>query len=270
MRHVINAKNFSIIFLLLLAISFGCQKEVVNVNSEKTNPSSTQTDVNLNASALVLSQTRTATSLNSLNNFRQVYGDQGYPKAKASDVAANDGIYAYTSKLIGINDSAKSFHSNSASSLNLQGFGFTIPTDATILNIEVRLTRFKQGKLPIGDYFISLMQSVSGGPTNGITTYGVMWRNGDVYSGSQYPDSETEYTFSQSGGGNNGWYTHDGSYQWTPAIINLPYFGVRIDSYPPIGRGSVVVYYDLVEITVEYSLPASAKSESSNIGERAR
>jgi hypothetical protein len=38
-------------------------------------------------------------------------------------------------------------------------------------------------------------------------------------------------------------------YQWTPGMINDADFGVRIDVYPPVGRGSVVVYYDLVEIT---------------------
>jgi hypothetical protein len=38
-------------------------------------------------------------------------------------------------------------------------------------------------------------------------------------------------------------------------MINDADFGVRIDVYPQVGRGSVVVYYDLVEITVEYSLP---------------
>jgi hypothetical protein len=44
-------------------------------------------------------------------------------------------------------------------------------------------------------------------------------------------------------------------YQWTPAMINDRDFGVRIDVYPPVGGGAVVVYYDLVEITVEYSFP---------------
>jgi hypothetical protein len=44
-------------------------------------------------------QTRTATFLNNLNNFREVFGDQGYPMATAGDVTADDGIYASTSKL---------------------------------------------------------------------------------------------------------------------------------------------------------------------------
>jgi hypothetical protein len=211
----------------------------------------------LSGFAQTSSQTRTAAFLNNLNSFRQVYGDQNYPKATAEDVAADDGIYAYTSKLIGINDSAASFTSNSVSSLALQGFGFTIPDDATIVNIAVRVRRFKKGKPPVGDYFVSVIQSYSGDPTNGVSVYGVMWRNGDVYPGNHYPNTETEYIFPQSGSGANGGYNHSQSYQWTPAMINLPYFGVRIDNYPPIGRGTVVIYYDLVEITVEYSLLAA-------------
>lgn len=35
-------------------------------------------------------------------------------------------------------------------------------------------------------------------------------------------------------------------------MINDPDFGIRIDSYAP-ERGSAVVYYDLVQITVQYS-----------------
>ena len=70
-----------------------------------------------------------------------------------------------------------------------------------------------------------------------------------------YPNTETEYIFSQIGSGNNGGYFHNQAYLWTPAIINHQYFGVRIDSYTPIGNGSVVVNYDFVDITVEYSLP---------------
>jgi hypothetical protein len=252
MRHFLDSKKSAIIFVLFLALSFGCRKDDELANSRQTTKSLAQTP-NPNA-APVLSQTRTASYLNSLNNFRQVFGDQNYPKAKASDVAANDGIYAYTSRLSGIKDSSAPSHS--VSTLALQGFGFTIPDNATIVNIIVTLTRFKKGNVPIGDYFITLMQSFSGDPTNGIDVYGYMWRNGDVYPGNLYPDTKTEYTFSQSGSGNNGWYTHDEAYQWTPAIINQIYFGLRIDSYPPVGHGSDVVYYDLVEITIEYSPPS--------------
>jgi hypothetical protein len=221
----------------------------------------------VSAFAQTLSQTRTATNLNNLNNFRQVYGDQNYPTATAGDVAVDDNIYARTNKLVAVSDPSKSARSNSFSSLALQGFGFTIPDNATIENIAVRVRRFKTGTATVNDYILSVMQSYSGNPTNNVSLYGFMWRYGDVYPGNVYPNTETEYTFSQSGGGSNGGYNHDQAYQWTPAMINLPYFGVRIDNYKPIGRSTVVIYYDLVEVTVEYSLPPTITSRSPNAGE---
>jgi len=201
-----------------------------------------------------LSQTRTATYLNNLNNFREVFGDQNYPKARAEHVAADDGIYAYSNKLTGIRDSSASFSSNSVSSLALQGFGFTIPDDATIDNISLRVRRFKKGKIPVGDHTLSLMQRYQCG-VGTPCRYGKHWTYQDEYPGKIYPDAETEYFFSQSGAGNDGGFNHNQAYQWTPAIVNHQYFGVRIDNYPPIGRGTVAIYYDLVEVTVEYSLP---------------
>ena len=203
------------------------------------------------------SQTRTATYLNNLNNFQDVYVN-AFPNASASDVAVDDGTYAYSNKLT---------TQRGYASLALQGFGFTIPADAIITNIEVKVRRFKAGSPAIKDYFVSVMQSYSGGPTNGVSMYGFMWRNGDVYPGNYYPSTETEYIFSQSGSGNNGGYNHNQPYAWTPAMINLPYFGLRIDVYPPVGKGSVVVYYDLVEIKVDYFEPTTIARRSENAGE---
>ena len=101
-------------------------------------------------------QTRTATFLNNLNNFQQVFGDQGYPGASAGDVAADDGVYAHTNKLTAAKDSAGPFRSGSFSSLALQGFGFTIPDDATIENISIRLRRFKTGSPSVGGSLLFL------------------------------------------------------------------------------------------------------------------
>ena len=205
------------------------------------------------------SQTRTATYLNNLNTFRQVFGDQGYPKAKAADVAVDEDVYAFTKKL---SSSTRIRHNDtSSSSLALQGFGFTIPENATIENISVKVRRFKKGGLAIKDHFVSVMRRYD--CTEGNCIYGYMWRNGDVYSGNVYPDTETEYIFSQSGSGNNGGFNHDEPYQWTPAMVNHLFFGVRIDTYPLEGRGSVTVYYDLVEVTVEYSEPPTIAGRSS-------
>lgn len=213
------------------------------------------------------SQVKTATYLNNLNNFRQVFGDQNYPRARAADVAADDNQYAATNKLVSIKDSASSFTSGSVSSLALQGFGFNIPEEATIENISVRVKRFAKGKATVGDHILSLMQRYdcsAGTPCR----YGTFWTFHDDYAGKIYPATETEYNFSQSGSGNNGGVNHDQDYLWTPAMVNHTYFGVRIDNYPPVGRGTVVIYYDLVEVTVEYSLPAVARKIAATVALR--
>ena len=225
-------------YLLVFILCVNCKKDYESKDqSESISASATE--------KVVLSQTRTVTFLNNLNNFQQVFGDMGYPRTKAVDVSSDDGKYATTRKL-----SANGF---SSTSLALQGFGFTIPDDATIENIAVRVRRFKTGGPAIGDRVLSLMQRYQCG--SGPCTYGVFWTYLDDYAGKMYPNAETEYIFSQSGNGNNGEFNHDQAYQWTPAIVNHQYFGVRIDSYPPSGKGSVVVNYDLVEVTVQYSLP---------------
>jgi hypothetical protein len=209
------------------------------------------------------SQTRTATFLNNLNQFQQVFGDQNYPRAKASDVALDDNVFTRSSKLIGIKDSLSSFTSRSVSSLALQGFGFTIPTNATVQSISIRLKRFKTGTPSVGDHILSLMQryqAQQGLPAR----YGVHWTYRDSYAAKIYPQIETQYTFSQSGSANNGGFFHNEAYQWTPAVVNSQLFGVRIDNYVPIGNGSVVISYDLVEVSVQYTLPTASSSHLEN------
>ncbi|HEY5968718.1 MAG TPA: T9SS type A sorting domain-containing protein [Chitinophagaceae bacterium] len=211
-------------------------------------------------------QTRTATFLNNLNNFQQVYGNLNYPRANAQDVAVDDNIYTCSSKMPAIKDSTKPSTSNTRSTLALQGFGFNIPVGATIENIVVKVRRFKKGSPPVGDHILSLMQRFQQSP--GLPAeYGVMWSYLDdeelAYLGRIYPATETEYLFSQMGSGNNGGGFHDQAYEWTPDMVNAITFGVSIRSYPPVGKGSVQVCYDLVEVTVEYSHPATKAGRSS-------
>lgn len=210
----------------------------------------------LSGFAQTSTQTRTATFVNNLNNFQQVFGHQNYPRANAEHLRTDNNIYTCSNKLTAIKDSASSFTSRSVSSLALQGFGFTIPNDATIENIAVRVRRFKNGTPSVGDQILSVIQRYQSG-TGTPSRYGVFWTYLDSYAGKIYPATETEYIFSQSGGGNNGGFYHNESYQWTPAMVNHQYFGVRIDNYPPIGKGSVTVCYDLVEVTVAYSSSAA-------------
>ena len=203
-----------------------------------------------------LSQTRTATYLNNLNNFQQYFGDQNFPRASSEDVSADDNIYTCSSRLVAKRDSTSPFvFRASISGLALQGFGFTIPDDATIDSLILRVRRFKKGMPSIGDLSLSLMQRYQCG-AGGPCTYGVFWTYRDTYPGKIYPESETEYVFPQGGSGNDGGFNHNEAYQWTPAIVNHLYFGVRIDTYLPIGNGVVQVCYDLVEVTVKYSQPA--------------
>jgi hypothetical protein len=210
-----------------------------------------------------LSQTRTATYLNNLNSFRSVFGDQNYPTATATDVAIDDNVYAHTSKLAAIRDSGSSFTSRSVSSLALQGFGFSIPTNATIQNIAVRIKRFKSGTTSVGDFLLSVMQRYQATATLP-STYGKHWTYRDNYAGKIYPSVETQYIFSQGGSGTNGGFNHTEAYRWTPAMINAVTFGLRVDNYAPIGRGSVVIYYDLTEITVQYSISTASASHVEN------
>jgi hypothetical protein len=209
------------------------------------------------------SQTRTATYLNNLNQFQAVYGDQNFPRARAQDVGLDDNIFTCSGKMPGIKDSASSFRSSSVSTLALQGFGFTIPENATISNITVRVKRFKKGTPPVGDQILSLMQRFEATATQP-SRYGVFWTYQDIdYPGKIYPAGETEYSFTQNGRGNNGGFFHTNAYEWTPAIVNAVFFGVTIASYPPIGKGSVQACYDLVDITINYTLPPSAPGKSS-------
>ena len=222
------------VFLLFLAFIFGCKKDSDPAPQTQPDPPSGDTQI--------LTQTRTPGFLNNLNDWPYT---NAYPGALASDVAADDDKFAYSFKL--------SSGNWSDASLSLQGFGFTIPNTATIRKITLTVRRFKEGEATIGDYFLTLMQQYDCG--NGVCNYGVGWTDKDTYSGKTYPDTETEYVFSQSGSGDNGGYDHDQEYMWTPASINYPRFGVRIDVAPPAGQGEVTVYYDLVTVAVEYSLP---------------
>jgi len=214
----------------------------------------------------ILTQTNTAGYLNNLNQFQQLFGNQNYPRARAQDVAADDNIFTCSNKLTAIKDSGSSFRSGSVSSLALQGFGFTIPEEAAILNILVKVRRFKKGTPSVGDQVLSVMQRYQQSP-DAPARYGVMWTYADdeelEYPGRIYPATETEYSFSQTGSGTNGGLFHNQAYQWTPSMVNQITFGVRIDNYPPIGKGSVQVCYDLVEVTIEYSLPVTSPGQVS-------
>src|SRR5687768_2169150 len=179
-------------FLLMLTLCVQCKKE-----HNSANPLGLDASESISAiPGEVLSQTRTATFLNNLNNFQQVYGDRGFPRARAADVSADDNIYTHSSKLGAVKDSTSSINGRSITSLALQGFGFTIPDNATIENISVRVRRFKKGTPTIGDHTLSVMQRYDCGA--GPCRYGIFWTYLDTYPGKLYPNTETEHVYSQT------------------------------------------------------------------------
>ena len=228
-------------FLFVLVLFTNCKKDSITTSASQPSPESIPQSVGGNtvASASTISQTRTANRFNwNGNPYMNLWEREG-----AQYVSANDNSFAYSKKL----SPGRSFLS-----LMLQDFQFDLPANATIEGITVLVRRFKKGKGSITDYFASLYKSGSG--FYNPSPYGVRWTDP-----KNYPDEETEVTYYQSGIGTSSFDCQPApagcpSYQWTPAMINNPDFGVRIDTYPPVG-GSLIVYYDLVTITVHYTEP---------------
>jgi hypothetical protein len=235
--------------LLFLALVLGCQKEVVPPNPTQFNSSAViNPDANnLESTAIALSQTRTATLLN--YNFKEMGFLNTYPRATATDVQADDDVYATSRRM--------SKRHNGAT-LTLQGFGFDIPAAATIENIIIKVRRLKVGSATVSEYFVSLGLDHNSTPDFPQWWYGVYWIDSiNTIPTNLIQDIETEKTYAQVGSGNGG---NNGNrpYQWTPTMINDTSFGVElfvgVSAMQPF-TGAHTVKYDYAEITVEYSLP---------------
>lgn len=220
----------SIGYLLVFILCVNCKKDYTSKDPSQLPPESiSQSSGNL-AGVTIISQTRTSNvfNWNGNNPYVNLWAQEG-----PGYVSADDGSYAYSKKL----SSGRSFLS-----LVLQDFDFDIPSNAIIENITVSARRFKTGKGSIRDFFATLV--IQGSNLYNPRSYGVRWTHPD-----NYPGEETEVLYTQNGSGT----INNVPYLWTPALINDQAFGVRIQTEKP--QSSVTVYYDLVEITVEYSLP---------------
>jgi hypothetical protein len=189
------------------------------------------------------SQTRTANVVNdymggTVNNWSGI---------TAQSIEFNDGQYGTSKKLSkGVNYLL----------LLLRNFNFSIPANANIDNIVVTVRRFKTGKGSVTDYFAALLRNAN---IFSLNQYGFRWANT-----IPYPESEGEFTYTQQGSGTNGGLGTT-PYTWTPAMLNDPAFGMRIDIAQSI-TGSVVVQYDQVKITVNFTvLPAPTQVQPDRI-----
>jgi hypothetical protein len=220
-------------YILIVTLFTNCKKDYHSPNATLQGGRS-----NSAATLANLSQTRTATLFN-YNLEGQLVTN--YTKtSKASDVASDDGVYASTTKLS---------PRNGYSLLVLQGFNFQIPANATIHNIRAKARRFKTGTCGIWEVNASLVirREITDLP-EWWDQYGARWADSN-----QFPLTETAVNYSQSGSGT----TNNGTpYQWTPARINDSYFGILFQTGSiENSKGSAVIKYELVEISVEYALP---------------
>ena len=218
-------------FLLVLVLFASCKKEPT-----PSVPDSMVMAETGGSAISGLSQTRTANLFNCFGEAALLLWVQ--PAGDAQHVAADDGV-----------DAASKTLSPRIGTLQLQlhDFRFSIPSGAIIESITINTRRFKTGKGSIKDYFAHLIKRHDLYPTMA-HLYGVKWSNPAIY-----PDAETTGSYYQTGSGTNGGGLGDQVYKWTPAMINDLLFGLRITTHPPVGS-TVFVYYDLISITVQYSL----------------
>jgi len=215
-------------YLLVFILCMSCKKDHNSPDPSQLSPES----ISEVASGPVLSQTSTG------NVFNNLVPPTQWLQANPQYFLADDNSYAISKKLSRARGSIP---------IILQDFRFDIPSNAIIESIEVSARRFKTGKGSVADHLVYLVTQIN---TNPRRNFGVIFMNSNLI-----PGVETEITYTQNGQGDNGGLPEGGydEYQWTPAMINDPAFGVWFAHGQP--DGSLVVYYDQVKITVNYSLP---------------
>ena len=216
-------------FMLVLALFPNCKKDAIS-----TNPGSMVMAESEGSALSGLTQTRTG------NVFNNLIPENQWLQASPQHFSADDNSYAISKKLSPARGSIP---------IVLQDFRFEIPSNAIIESIIVSARRFKTAKGSLADHMVYLVTHINPNPRAG---YGVIYLNSNLI-----PNTEAEIIYSQNGTGDNGGLPDENGeyqeYQWTPAMINDPAFGVWFAHAKP--KGSLVVYYDQVNITVQYSLP---------------
>ncbi len=123
-------------------------------------------------------------------------------------------------------------------SLYATGYGFSIPSNATILGIQVTIGRYASsggGGGNIRDNLVQLIQNGSvGGNNNGATT-------------TSWPTSETAANYGST--------TDLWGSTWTPALINASNFGVALRVNNSSTFTSRTAYVDYITVTVTYCTP---------------
>ena len=167
--------------------------------------------------------------------------DQGSSWTNVNNLRANDSAYTTANTSMG----------NSTSNIHCTGFGFNIPTEATISDIECRIKGYS---------------SPNGGTVGNQGNSGTYW----LKEGSIFGTGTTSYIYST-----DQYYTvkkNLGGETWSPSDINNSGFGARIRRGSHSGTATSVdwyldhlqmkVYYigGTPEVGVKYPLPAFKRS----------
>lgn len=150
----------------------------------------------------------------------------GWPNA--SNVFVSDGQFASQGTAINVTDSVP---------LSVSGFGFSIPSTATILGIKVEI----QGLFSSTDTVNTKLFSAS------------LMKNLTPSSNGNEAAITTTNGFVTLGGASDLWGTG-----WLPSDINSPNFGVSIQGISRPGTNAITVYFvDFIRVSVTYSGPSN-------------
>jgi hypothetical protein len=147
-----------------------------------------------------------------------------------SNALASDGVYASVSL-------GKGAYSDF---LTVSGFGFTIPSNATINGIQANIEKYASNS-NISDYEVEAYNPVTSSYSANLATT------------TSWPSTDSYVTY---GGSTNLWGTN-----WTPAAIDNSNFSVNISAINnSTPNKTYSAYVDYISITVSYSQPLFSES----------
>lgn len=188
--------------------------------------------------AHVLSQTTVTTEARTCTRLTVDLPDI-WSNATPAALADDDANYAVEKK----------FYSNFKHSdwLFCYGFGFDIPPEAEIDKVFIKVIRFKKGKSIITDNRVNLVL--------GRMLYGAVMQSPVPWPQSdQAPEAACIYEEPGTGIRSN---YDQSSYALKAEDINRPDFGVQVFANRDNTGAPTSLYYDLVQVWVQYTLPAA-------------
>ncbi len=147
-----------------------------------------------------------------------------------SNALASDGVYS----------SASLGRNKYSDFLTVSGFGFTIPSDATINGIQADIEKYADNS-NISDYEVEAYNPISASYSANLGTT------------TSWPSTDTNVTY---GGTTNLWGT-----SWTPAAIDSSSFSINISAINNTSANKTYnAYVDYISVTIYYSQPSFTES----------